>query len=59
MLEIAAASKRFGYSALSKELKKQTSVAEKKYQNFDKILKPDEIEQPVTVKKEKPVTIKK
>ena len=34
MLEKAAAIKRFGYSLLGKELKKQTSVAEKQYQKF-------------------------
>ena len=52
LLERAAALKRFQYSPLGKELKKQTSVAEKQYQNFDKIFKSDETEQPVTIKKE-------
>ena len=59
LLERATALKRFVYSSLGKELKKQTSAAVKKYQNFDIIFKPNEIEQPVTIKKEKPVTIKK
>ena len=36
MLEIAAALKRFEYSPLGSELKKQTSVAEKQYQKLDK-----------------------
>ena len=35
MLEKAAAIKRFEYSPLGKELKKQTSVAEKQYQKFN------------------------
>ena len=35
MLEKAAAIKRFEYSLLGKELKKQTGVAEKEYQKFD------------------------
>ena len=59
LLERAAELKRYEYSLLGKELKKQTSVAEKQYQNFDKVFKPDEIEQPITIKKEQPVTIKK
>ena len=52
LLERAAALKRFQHSPLGKELKKQTNVAEKQYQNFDKIFKSDETEQPVTIKKE-------
>ena len=35
LLEKVAATKRFEYSPLGKELKKQTSVAEKQYQKFD------------------------
>ena len=35
LLEKAAALKRFEYSPLDKELKKQTSVAEKQYQKLD------------------------
>ena len=35
MLEKAASFKRFEYSPLGKELKKQTSVAEKQYQKFE------------------------
>ena len=52
LVEKAAALKRFEYSPLRKELKKQINVAEKQYQIFDKIFKPNEIEQPVTIKKE-------
>ena len=51
LVEKDAALKRFEYSPLAKELKKQINVAEKQYQNFDKIFKPNEIEQPVTKKK--------
>ena len=39
LLEKAATMKRFEHSLLGKELKKQTSVAEKQYQSFDKALK--------------------
>ena len=35
MLEKAATMKRFEYSLLGEELKKQTSVAQKQRQNFD------------------------
>ena len=35
MLEKAVAIKRFEYSPLGKEFKKQTSVAEKQYKKFD------------------------
>ena len=35
LLEKAAAAKRFEFSRLGKEVKKQTSVAEKQYQKFD------------------------
>ena len=52
MLEKAAAMKRFQYSLLGKEVKKQTSVAEKQYQGIDKIFNHDEKEEPVTIKKE-------
>ena len=34
--------KRFDYSPLDKELKKQTSVAEKQYQSFDKVFNHNE-----------------
>ena len=57
LLEIAAALKRFEYLPLSKELKKQTSVAEKQYQDFDKVINYDEIEEPVKTEKEEPLTI--
>ena len=53
MLEKAATIKRFEYSPLGKELKKQTSVAEKQYQRLNKLFKPDEKEETVTIKKEK------
>ena len=39
--------KRFEYSPLGKELKKQTSVAEKQHQIFDKIFNHDEKREPV------------
>ena len=42
MLDKAAVLKRFEYSTLDKELKKQTSVAEKQCQSFDKVFKGDE-----------------
>ena len=47
--------KRFQYSLLGKEVKKQTSVAEKQYQGIDKIFNRDEKEEPVTIKKEEPL----
>ena len=55
MLEKAAAIKRFQYSLLGKEVKKQTSVAEKQYQEIDKIFNHDEKEEPITIKKEEPL----
>ena len=45
LLEKAATMKRFKYSPLGKELKKQTSVAEKQYQSFDKVFNHDEREE--------------
>ena len=53
MLEKVAALKRFGYSLLGKDLKNQTSVAEKRYQRLNKLLNHDEKEELVTIKKEK------
>ena len=54
LLEKAAAIKRFEYLPLGKEFKKkQTGVAEKQYQGLNKLFKPDEIEESVTIKKEK------
>ena len=50
LLEEAATLKRFEYSSLGKELKKQTSVAEKQYQDFDKIFNYDEKEKPLKLK---------
>ena len=57
LLEIAAALKRFEYLSLSKELKKQASVAEKQYQDFDKVFNYDEKEEPLKIEKEEPLTI--
>ena len=56
LLGKAAALKRFEYSPLGKELKKETSVAEKHFQIFDKIFNYDEREEPVKIKKEGPLT---
>ena len=39
LLERAAWLRKFEYSPLSKELKKQTSVAGKQYQNSDNVFK--------------------
>ena len=59
LLEKAAAIKRFDYSLLGKELKKQTSVAEKKYQRFEKVFNHNEKEEPVKIKKERSLTAEK
>ena len=48
--------KRFEYSLLGEELKKQTSDAEKQFQSFDKVFNNDETEEPVKIKKEAPLT---
>ena len=56
LLEKAAALKRFEYSPLGKELKKQTSVGEKCYQSFAKVFNHDEKEEPVKIKKEESLT---
>ena len=56
LLEKAATTKKFEYSPLGKELKKQTSLAEKQYQSFDKVFNHDEKEEPVKIKKEGPLT---
>ena len=53
LLEKAATVKRFEYSPLGQELKKQTSVAEKQYKKLDNTFEFDKI-----IKKEKP-TLKK
>ena len=45
LLEKAAAIKRFEYSPLGKELKKQTSVAEEQYQNFDNVFESNKNEE--------------
>ena len=52
LLEKAAANKKIEYSPLGKELKKQTSVTEKQYQEVNKPFKSDK-------KEEEPVIIKK
>ena len=52
LLEKAATMRRFEYSPLGKELEKQTSVAEKQYQRFDKVFSHDEKEEAVKIKKE-------
>ena len=51
LLEKAVALKRCEYSLWGKELKAQTKVTEKQYQWLNKLLKPDEKEKPVTIKK--------
>ena len=48
--------KRFEYSPVGKELKKQASVAEKQYKSFDKVFNHDEKEEPVKIKREEPLT---
>ena len=45
LLEKAAAIKRFEYSPLGKELKKQTSVLEKQYQKFNNYFESDKNEE--------------
>ena len=52
LLEKAAASKRFEYSPLGKELKKQTSVAEKWYQKFNSAFESNKNEEDKTKKVE-------
>ena len=47
--------KKFEYSSLGKELKKQTNVAEKQYQDFDKVFNHDEEEEPFKIEKEEPL----
>ena len=56
LLEKVIALKRFEYSLLGKDLKTQTSVAEKRYQRLNKLLNHDEKEELVTIKKEKAET---
>ena len=56
-LEKATALKRFEYSPLGKELKKQSSVAEKQYQDFDKVLNYDKKEEPLNFEKEEQLKI--
>ena len=49
MLEKAVTMKRFEYSPLGKELKKQASAPEKQYQSYDKTFNHDEKEEPVKI----------
>ena len=56
LLEKVAVLTRFECLPLGKELKKQTSVAEKQYQIFDKVFNHDEKEKPVKIKKEGSLT---
>ena len=56
LLEKAAAMKRFEYSSLGKELKKETSATEKQYQSSYKVFNHDKKEEPVKIKKEGPLT---
>ena len=58
LLEEAATLKRLQYSSLGKELKAQTDIVNKQYQELNKSFKSDEQEVPITIKKEKQ-TIKK
>ena len=57
LVENTAELKRFEYSPLSKELKKQTSIAEQQYQDFDKAFSYNEKEKPLKIEKEEPLTI--
>ena len=57
LLEKAPALERFEYSPLGKELKKQIIVAEKQYQDFDKVFNYDEKEKPWKTEKEELLTI--
>ena len=59
LLEKDAAIKRFEYSSLRSDLKKQVDIVEKQYQGLNKFFKPDKIEKPIKIKKEESVTIKK
>ena len=57
LLEKATVLKKFESSPLVKELKAQTSIVEKQYQGLNKLFKPDEKEEPVEIKEEKPEII--
>ena len=52
MLEKTATIRRFEYSPIGSELKKQTSIAEKQYQRFDDVKE-------LTTKDDKKTSIKK
>ena len=51
MLEKAAIVKRFEYSSLSYEFKKQTSVAKKQYQKLDNAFESNKKEEDKTINK--------
>ena len=55
LLEKAVMMQRSEYSPLGKELKKQASIAEKQYQDFD-VFNHDEKEEPLKIEKEEPLT---
>ena len=57
LLEKATTLKIIEYSPLDKEFKKQTSVAEKQCQDFDKVFNYNEKEEPLKIEKEEPLTI--
>ena len=52
LIKKAATIKRFEYSPLHSELKKQTDVARKQYQRLDKVYKFDKNEKDETINKE-------
>ena len=55
LLQKVAALKSFEHSVLGKELKRQTSVAEKQYQIFDQVFNHDEKKEPLKIRKEMPL----
>ena len=57
LVENTAELNRFEYSPLSKELKKQTSIAEQQYQDFDKVFNYNEKKKTLKIEKEEPLTI--
>ena len=59
LLEKAIALKNWEFSLLGKELKKQTSVAEKQYLGFDNVFNHYQKEEPVKIKKERLLTTDK
>ena len=53
-LEKAAAIKRFEYSPLRSELKKETSITKKQYPGLNRFFESNKKEEPVTINKEGP-----